>query len=143
MKKKKIISWILMLALVVCSFCFNTDNISAATWKTGNLVQLEQQCGYTTVKLTNKKKDAYITVKSYKPNNKSIKNDLHITLRTTSGKWICEFDWTTNKKIRLGNDHSAYRVEIRRNFVGSRAWEACYTKAAKYWSLGTTTNCSF
>lgn len=76
------------------------------------------------------------------------KAKLHVTLRDTNGKWICEFDTTSTSTLKLGNDHKAYKVYVRpvqTNGSGivstAKDWNnsgACY-----YWSVDAVKNCHF
>ena len=74
--------------------------------------------GYTTIRL-NKNRDAgYFKIKTWwntgVVGNVDLGTDskIHVLLRDNKGKYICEFDATTNEKLKLGNDHSEYRVYI-------------------------------
>ena len=106
----------MLIVFALCGSCITTA--SAATWRTGNFGN-----GYTTVRLSNTKKAGYIRVRTY--NCVRIGNHtgkctgagqtnakLRITLRKTNGNWICQFNTTSKTKLKLGNDHSAYRVYI-------------------------------
>ena len=112
---KKILA-IFLVALTLCGLFSATA--SAATWRTGNFGN-----GYTTVRLSNTSKKGYIKIRTYN----CIKTGFHtgkclgsgetsakirVTLRNTSGGWICQFNTTSKTKLTLGKDHSAYRVYI-------------------------------
>lgn len=116
-------------------------SVLAAVWKTGNLVNYNQECGYTLVCFDNLKKDAYVKIYAYKSNGKEIKlkDTMHVIMRTTSGKWICEFDTKSGSKLRLGNDHTAYRIYIKRTFT--ETYNPKEKNRAKYWGLKTYKNC--
>ena len=116
---KRSIKKFLAMFLVALTLCGTfSATASAATWRTGNFGN-----GYTTVRLSNTKKNGYIKIRTYN----CVKSGVHtgkclgagetsakirVTLRTTSGGWICQFNTTSKTKLKLGNDHSAYRVYI-------------------------------
>ncbi len=140
---------IIALALVVLSLTsFASFGASAAQWKTGNFGS-----GYTTVYLQNTKKNGYIKVHTYnctrgKHSGKCFGSGetsakLKITLRNTRGGWICAFNTTSKTKLKLGKDHSAYRVYIAcRQDLGSAA---NFTNLGKcsHWGIETVSNTKF
>lgn len=140
---KKIISVILALTVFVCSF--SALSAQAASWRTG-CVNGRSNSGYTTVYLSNTKKNAKIKVHSYtyliNPNNAKEKStSFHVTMRTTGNKWIWEGDITTGskgKEMKLGNDHSAYKICFRQNDIPFGSYTLNY---ANYWGIQCTSNC--
>lgn len=144
-----------MLALVlsvVSLFSILTFNASAKDWRTGEF----GSGSYRTVYLDNTKKAGYITVYTYnclKGNNhagacgaaatETYGAKLTITLRDKKGNWICDFDTTCRTKLKLGNDHSAYRVYIntRKGLSTSAKW--INDGKCTHWSLETTSNTKF
>lgn len=143
---RKILSVFLavVMSLSVFSAAFSAQ---AASWRTGN-VNGSKNSGYTTVYLSNKKKDAKIKIHSYTyllPANrnkaKEKSTSFHITMRTTGGKWIWEGDIKTGssgKTMKLGKDHSAYKICIRQNDIPFGSYTLNY---AKYWGIECTSNC--
>ena len=142
---KRIMKNIMMIALVMALIVVsaNIQTVSAAEWRTGNLVDYNKNCGYTTVCLKNTKKDAYVKIYAYKSNGKENKDwgTLLVTLRTTSGKYICEFETRSGNKLRLGKDHSAYRIYIKRSFA--ETYNPKPKNKAVYWGLKTHSNCTY
>ncbi len=68
---------------------------------------------------------------------------LKITFRDTSGRWICQFNAKSKEKLKLGNDHRAYRVYIAcRQDLGSAA---NWTNMGKctHWGVEAVSNCHF
>ena len=65
--------------------------------------------GKATITVTTK--DGYSDSVSFTVLNRITKTQKQV-LRDNKGKYICEFDATTNEKLKLGNDHSEYRVYI-------------------------------
>lgn len=134
-----------LMSLSVFSTAFSAQ---AASWRTGCVPNSNRNSGYTTVYLSNKKKDAKIKIHSYSyllPSNrdkaKEKSTSFHITMRTTGGKWIWEGDITTGSKgktMKLGNDHNAYKICLRQNSIPFGSYTLNY---ANYWGIECTSNC--
>ena len=144
--KKKVITKLIAMALAVMTvFGAFTMTASAATWKTGR-VPSSGNTGYTTVYLSNRNKNAKIKIHSYtylvNPNNaKERSTRFHVTMRTTSNKWLWEGDITTGahgKTMNLGNDNYAYKICLRQNDIPFGSWSLWY---ANYWGIQCTSNC--
>ena len=69
--------------------------------------------GYTTVRLNANKKAGYIKIRTKELGGIWRKLRVHVVLRDDKGNWICEFDTYSKEKLKLGNDHSEYRVYIQ------------------------------
>lgn len=138
------------IVLVIVLFAsIATFSASAAQWKTGNFGS-----GYTTVKLDNPKKDGYIKIHTYnciKGNHSGqcfgageTYAKLKVTFRDTKGKWICDFNTTSGTKLKLGKDHSAYRIYITcRQDLGSGAKNFENKGKCTHWAIETTSNTKF
>lgn len=134
-----------LMSLSVFSAAFSAQ---AATWRTGCVPSGNRNSGYTTVYLSNKKKDAKIKIHSYtyllpanKDKAKEKSTSFHVTMRTTGGKWIWEGDIKTGsggKIMKLGRDHSAYKICLRQNDIPFGSYTLNY---AKYWGIQCTSNC--
>lgn len=137
------------LVLVILTLCSTLVlSASAASWRTGNFGS-----GYTTVYLNNTSKNGYIKIHTYncvKGNHTGkcfgtgeTSAKLRITLRDTRGRWICQFNTTSRQKLKLGNDHSAYRVYIAcRQDLGAAA---NFTNLGKcsHWAIEPVSNVRF
>ena len=111
--KNSTITKIISIALIVMTFAsIFTSTASAASWRTGRFDSGYTARGYTTVRLSDTRKNGYIKIYTYDMSGRSSSGKMHITLRTTGGKWLCEFDTSSGTRLKLGNDHSAYRVYI-------------------------------
>lgn len=121
---------------------------SAASWRTGNFGN-----GYTTVYLNNTRQNGYIKIHTYncvKGNHTGscwgsgeTNAKLCVTLRDTRGNWICQFDTTSRTKLKLGNDHSAYRVYIAcRQDLGAAANFDNLGKCS-HWAIEPVSNVRF
>lgn len=139
---------LIALLLVVLTIGAIAVTASAAEWRTGNFGN-----GYTTVYLNNMSKNGYIRIHTYNCvlGNHSGKcfgsgetsAKLRITFRDYKGNWICQFNTTSKTKLKLGNDHWAYRVYIAcRQDLGSAA---NFTNLGKcsHWAIETVSNTSF
>lgn len=146
MLKSKMFTKVISLILVVVTvFSTMAISASAAKWRTGR-VPNSGNSGYTTVRLSNTNKDAKIKIHSYtyliNPNNAKEKStSFHVTMRTTSNKWLWEGDITTGSKgktMNLGHNNSAYKICIRQNSIPFGSWTLNY---ANYWGIECTKNC--
>ena len=146
MFNNKLFVKVISLALVVVTmFSILAVSASAASWRTGR-VPSSGNSGYTTVYLSNTKKDAKIKIHSYtylvNPNNAKEKStSFHVTMRTTGNRWLWEGDITTGSKgktMTLGNDNRAYKICIRQNSIPFGSWTLNY---ANYWGIQCTKNC--
>lgn len=134
-----------LVALVMTSYL--AWSVSAGAWRTGCFDSGNVARGYTTVTLTNKKQNGYIRIYTYNMNGTKTSGKMHIILRTTSGKWICEFNASSGDKLKLGNNYSAYRVYIARatypyTAIGNSN-DFINTGKCVYWGIDCTTNCYF
>lgn len=114
-------------------------------WATGYFDSGHTAKGYTTVTLNKNAGDAYVYIYSYDRLGCKSSGQMHVTLRDTCGRWIWEGDISSGSKLRLGTDHSQYRVYIAKksypdtfsgnssNFSNSGK---CYT-----WGINAKTNC--
>lgn len=142
---------LLAIALAVLTIlCMTTANASAA-WKTCNFNN-SHNSGYTTVKLVNTKKDGKVKIHTYncvKGNHSGkcfgsgeTKAKLKATFRTTGGAWICQFNTTSKSTLKLGKDHSAYKIQLTvRQDLGANN----FTNLGKcaHWAIETSTNTKF
>ena len=85
---------------------------SAVKWKTGRFDTGYVAKGYTTVKLNRNVTNGYMRIHTYDQLGVKSSGEIHVTLRDAKGNWICEFDTKSGSKLKLGNDHSEYRVYI-------------------------------
>lgn len=81
-------------------------------WRTGKFDTGYVAKGYTTVHLNKSAGDGYIRIYTYDNLGFKTSGEIHVTLRDWSGKWICEFDTKSGARLKLGDDHSQYRVYI-------------------------------
>ena len=145
MSKKRLVSIVMALALLVGSFGISSTKVSAATWRTGRFDTGYVAKGYTTVRLSNTKKNGYIRIYTYDQTGRKSSGKIHVTLRTTSGKWICEFDTTSGTKLKLGKDHSAYRVYVAKrkysNSIKGQGDDFINCGKCVYWGIQSVSNC--
>ena len=138
-----------MLLVVTTLFAICAVSASAATWRTGNFNR-SHNSGYTTVYLSNAKKNGYIKIHTYncvKGNHTGkcagageTNAKLKVTFLTTSGKWITQFNTTSKTKLKLGKDHKAYKINIAvRQDLGSAA---NFTNLGKcsHWAIEAVSN---
>lgn len=85
---------------------------SGTYWKTGYFDSGYTAKGYTTIHLNQGANQGKIRVYAYDKLGMKTNAKIHITLRDYNGKWICEFDTTSGAELKLGNDHSIYRVYV-------------------------------
>ncbi len=91
-------------------------------WRTGNFDDGYVAKGYTTVTLNKNVGDGKIRIYTYDKLGKKTSGEVHITLRTWDGKWICEFDAKSGDTLDLGDDHSEYRVYIAKKKYPNDFW---------------------
>lgn len=118
--KKKIICLFLTLAMTLCAFSISSVSVSAATkGRTGSNT-------YCTVKISknliNKKgkQNATVKIKTYDAaglwnTGKKVK----ITLRDGNGRYICSWIGKGGDTLKLGDDHSVYRIYVSYYHNGS------------------------
>lgn len=140
----------LLVVTIVMSIMSMTFSVQAATQvRTGRFGSGNNYVG-TVVLLKDKKgnlQDARIKVCSF--GKKALSNEkgtlnkakLHITLRDTNGRWICEFDTTSTSTLKLGKDHNAYKVYIRPATIKNTAEDWKNAGACYYWSVDAVKNC--
>lgn len=114
-------------------------------WVTGRFDSGYTAKGYTTVNLENTRKNGYIKVYSYDSFGNKTSGQMHITLRTSSGKWLCEFDTKSGSKLKLGNNNSAYRVYIAKkkypNTIKGNADDFLNVGRCNFWAINCSSNC--
>ena len=86
----------------------NSNNL----WKTGNFDSGYVAKGYTTVTLNKNAGNASVKIYSYDMSGHKTSGKMHVTLRSNTGSWIWEGDISSGDSLKLGNDHSQYRVYI-------------------------------
>ena len=139
--KRKILAIIGSLIIVMSVFASFAVTASAASWKTGNFDSGYVAKGYTTVRLSNLKKDAYIKIFTYSNLGWKTSGKIHVTLRDTRGKWICEFNTTSGTKLKLGKDHSAYRVYVAKQHLKKDADDFLNCGKCQMWAINAVSNC--
>ena len=140
-KKRRILAFTGMLVIVMSVLASFAVSASAASWKTGNFDAGYVAKGYTTVKLSNLKKDAYIKIFTYSNVGWKTSGKIHVTLRDNKGKWICEFNTTSGTKLKLGKDHSSYRVYIAKQHLKSNAQDFLNSGKCQMWAINAVSNC--
>lgn len=119
MVKKRMIACVVSLALIFSLLC--PSYAMAAEWRTGDMNQ-----GYAQVYLTNMNKAGYVRVHFYtclygatghKGSCKASKEltvgvKVPVTYRDTRGKYITTYKAKGGEKLKLGNDHSGYRLSF-------------------------------
>lgn len=114
-------------------------------WRTGNFDSGYTAKGYTTVKLNTNKGNGYIYIYTYDQFGRKTNGKIHVTLRDINGNWICEFDTTSGTKLKLGNDHDAYRVYIAKkkypNNVIGQGDDFINTGKCVSWAINANANC--
>ena len=68
---------------------------------------------YVTVKLNMNCGAGYVKIFTYDLYGWKTDAKIHVTLRDTNGRWIWEGDTTSGSRLKLGSDHSAYRIYVR------------------------------
>lgn len=139
--KRRILSFVAMLIIVMSVFASFAVTASAASWKTGNFDSGYTARGYTTVRLSNTKEAGYIKVYTYDVTGRKTNGEIHITLRDNRGRWICEFDTKSGTKLKLGNDHSVYRVYVAKKKINSTAKDWINVGKCQMWAINTVSNC--
>ena len=141
---------IVLLLIFVFSF---SAGVFAATWRTGNVPENGRNTSAIVVSLTNKNKDAYIKIHTYADKNrfswlkdKAVKErncTLSVTMRDKNNRWVWENSINTGsggKKMKLGKDHSVYRIYLRHpNNI--HCWDA-FHYCPRYWGVECVSNCS-
>ena len=136
-----------IVALMTAFTVWNATQIDAqaATWKTGCFDTGYTAKGYTTVRLSKNKKGKLQSgkIKIYTYNSLTgwkTSGKIHVTLRDTNGRWICEFDTTSGATLKLGNDHAAYRVYIAKKKMKNSADDFINVGNCGYWAIQCTSN---
>lgn len=118
---------------------------SKNTWKTGNFDVGYTAKGYTTISLNKNSGNAYIKIYTYDAMGYKSSGQVHITLRDWNGKWICEFDAKSGDSLKLGNDHSQYRVYIAKkqypNTIIGNGDDFINVGKCQSWAINCTSNC--
>ena len=145
---KKLTKLLAVLLVITCTISAFSINASAAKWRTGNIPANYKNSGYTTVRLDSTKKDAKIKIHAYHTFIRGGKgyegnSRLYVTMRDTSGRWIWGSEINTGgngKTLKLGRDHSAYRIYIREvKLPGIKYFENYWYP--DYWAIECTKNC--
>ena len=144
--KKNIFTRILAVTFIILTICsIFTTTAFGADWRTGEFDSGYNAKGYTVVRLNSRQKNAYIRIYTYDMFGHKTGGKIHVTLRTTSGKWICEFNTTSGAKLKLGNDYAAYRVYIAKktypNTVKGNGDDFINCGNCVYWGIRAVTNC--
>ena len=139
--KRRIFSFAAMLIIVFSLFASFAVTASAASWQTGRFDSGYTAKGYTTVRLSNTNKAGYIKIYTYDVLGKKTNAEIHVTLRDNKGKWICEFDTKSGTKLKLGNDHSLYRVYVAKKKLNSTAKDWINVGKCSMWAINTVSNC--
>lgn len=140
-RTRRILSFAAALIIITTLFASFEITASAASWKTGNFDTGYTARGYTTIRLSNIKKNAYIRIYTYDMMGWKTSGKIHVTLRDNKGRWICEFDTTSGTKLKLGNDHSLYRVYIAKQRISSTAKDWDNLGKCQMWAINTVSNC--
>ena len=115
------------------------------TWKTGNFDQGYVAKGYTRVCLNKNRGTAYIKVFSYDMTGRKTSGKMHVTLRDYNGAWIWEGDVDSGSSLKLGADHSEYRVYVAKkqypNTLIGNAQDFENVGKCVYWAINCTSNC--
>lgn len=61
-----------------------------------------------------------------------------VTLRDGSGRYICTFNAKGGSKLKLGDDHTAYRIYV--DYVDNPSWDTAGNTAK--WKITSPSNCS-
>lgn len=129
------------MIIIISVFSSFAVTVSAASWRTGYFDSGYVAKGYTTVKLSNLKKNAYIKIFTYSSAGWKTSGKIHVTLRDTRGKWICEFNTTSGTKLKLGKDHSAYRVYIAKQHLEKPSDDFINCGKCQMWAINAVSNC--
>lgn len=118
---------------------------SANKWRTGNFDSGYTAKGYTTVTLNKNAGNAYIYIYTYDAMDNKSSGQMHVTLRDNSGNWIWEGDVSSGTKLKLGNDHSQYRVYIAKktypNTVIGNGDDFINVGKCQSWAINCASNC--
>lgn len=143
-----------LVMAIITIFTMASVSASAGSWRLGNFNSgAGYSSGYTTVYLSNAKKNGKIKIHTYNCiygnhtgnclGSGETKAKLKVTYRTTGNKWICQFNTTSKTTLKLGKDHSAYKINIAvRQDLGSAA---NFTNLGKctHWGIETISNTHF
>lgn len=114
-------------------------------WKTGYFDNGYTAKGYTTVRLNSGANNGKIKVFAYDKAGKRTNAAIHITLRDNNGNWICEFDTTSGTELKLGNDHSTYRVYVAKkqypNTIKGQSDSFINDGKCVTWAINCTSSC--
>ncbi len=140
---KKLLALLLAFISLFATLSASQIDAQAAEWRTGRFDSGYTAKGYTTVYLTKKNgklQNGKIKVFTYDMMGWKSKAKLHIVLRTTGGRWICEFDTTSGSTLKLGNDHAAYRVYIAPKKLKNSGDDFVNLGKCCYWAIHCTSN---
>ena len=143
--RQKLLALLLTIISVLTVFTATGISADAASWRTGRFDLGYTAKGYTTVYLSknNKGKLQNGKIKVYSYNSvtgRKTNGKIHILLRTTGGRWICEFNTTSGSTLKLGNDHAAYRVYISAQDLHCQAKNFLNDGACGFWAIECKSN---
>lgn len=114
-------------------------------WRTGNFDSGYTAKGYTTVTLNKNAGNASVKIYSYDMTGHKTNGKMHVTLRSNTGSWIWEGDITSGDTLKLGNDHSQYRIYIAKkqypNTVIGNGDDFINVGKCQSWAINCTSNC--
>lgn len=76
-------------------------------------VNFNNSNAYVAVKLNANRGPGYIKIDTYDGMGWWSSAKIHVTLRDNNGNWVWEGECKSGDKLKLGNDHSIYRIYIR------------------------------
>ena len=145
---------LVLSAMLIVSVLMTSTSAFAATWRTGDCTSSDTNYKYcATVCLNNTKKAGYIRFHTYYclkgkghsgpcpkwPGAKETRGKVSLKFTTTSGKWLCEFNTTGGSKLKLGNDHSAYKIYHRLKKMNA-ADQFINRPECTHWAIETVSN---
>ncbi len=144
MKKTMRFTAIILAAIMIMS-TFTVLASAKEYWVTGRFDNGYTARGYTTVNLENTRKNGYVKIYTYDSFGNQTSGQMHITMRTTSGKWLCEFDTKSGTKLKLGNNNSAYRIYVAKkkysNTIKGRGDDFINVGKCNFWAINCYSNC--
>lgn len=126
-------------------------------WRTGTFSNEKRSDTFTTVYVDGENKNAYVRIYTYNRKGKKTKGEMHIVLRDEKGNWVWEGDIKSGAKLKLGNDHKAYRIYITKKEYDTTVGNLSISQIKKagdnfvkigenadnchYWAINAKTNC--
>lgn len=118
---------------------------SKNVWRTGYFDTGYVAKGYTTVTLNKNRSSARVRIYTYDMLGLKSSGKMHVTLRSNTGAWIWEGDITSGDTLKLGNDHSQYRIYIAKkqypNTIIGNADNFDNTGKCNTWAIECTSYC--